>query len=305
MNAESPGSDEDDEDYAVKFFNDVPKGPQPAKAGIEHEEKEMQKAREKDACNKKQEKKEDERRKTAADEAERRKTENADEEEDSDVAEDVQHPVNEICKARIIRPKLKFVPASKKRKHGHTEYAVQILTCGWRAIGGSYQKSFDDLVFTGRSSVLERLKAGMLNVPNMPATNWRVDTDRISVYIDCRSFHSEESWKLTPHLGHHIRILELIAEDPKLVEVFREAIWTLQASDEANLPSDIMMVCTSGIHRGPATGLLLYEMMLRDGREMGYSGPRNLSKNTTKWLRKCDSCVGCTDTNGRKALFDK
>jgi len=67
----------------------------------------------------------------------------------------------------------------------------------------------------------------------------------------------------------------------------------------------MVMVCTSGIHRGPATGLMLYEMMLRDGREMGYSGPRNLSKNSTKWRSECDSCIGCTDLKGRTALFDK
>ena len=151
----------------------------------------------------------------------------------------------------------------------------------------------------------KRLQIGMLTTPTQPASDTRVDTDRIAVYLDCRSFHSKESHWLTPHLGHHIRILQLIAADPKLIQVFQEAIWTLQASDEADLPTDMVMVCTSGIHRGPATGLMLYEMLLRDGREMGYSAPRNLSKNSTKWRKKCDSCLGCTDLQGRTALFDK
>jgi hypothetical protein len=182
---------------------------------------------------------------------------------------------------------------------------VQILTCGWKAIGAGYQKVFDDMIFAGKWCVSKRLKAGMMRGPNQPFSDTMVDTDRVAVYLDCRSFHSKESHWLTPHLGHHIRILELIAADPKLVDLFREAILTLQVADEAGLPSDMVLVCTSGIHRSPATGLMLYEMMLRDGREMGYSGPRNLSKNTDKWRSKCDSCVGCTDKKGRKALFDK
>ena len=65
----------------------------------------------------------------------------------------------------------------------------------------------------------------------------------------------------------------------------------------------MVMVCTSGIHRGPATGLMLYEMMLRDGRSNNLS--KHLSKHSTKWRSKCDSCIGCTDLKGRTALFDK
>ena len=172
-------------------------------------------------------------------------------------------------------------------------------------MGAKYQKTFDDMIFSGKFCVSQRLKAGMLVRPNMPASDMMVDTDRIAVYLDCRSFHSEESHWLTPHLGHHIRILELIAADPKLIQVFQEAIWTMQASDEADTAADMVLVCTSGIHRSPGTGLILYEMLLRDGREMGYNGPRNLNNNSTKWRSKCDSCPSCTDVQCRTALFDK
>ena len=144
--------------------------------------------------------------------------------------------------------------------------------------------------------MLKRLEAGLART---------IDTGRIAVYLDDRCFHSKASHMVTPHLGKRFRILELIAADAKLVELFREAILTMQIADEAGLPSDMVLVCTSGIRRGPATGLILSEMMLRDGREMGFSGPRNLSTNTDKWRRKCDSCVGCTDKQGRRALFDK
>ena len=103
--------DDDDEDATVKFFNNVPKGRQPAKAGTEHEEKEMQKPREKDAYNKKKGKK----MPTVADLAERRNTENAAEEEDRDIAEDDEHPVHVIGKVRLLRPTLKLVAAPKQK----------------------------------------------------------------------------------------------------------------------------------------------------------------------------------------------
>ena len=127
---ESHVSDDDDgdEDATVKFFNNVPKGRQPAKAGTEHEEKEMQKPREKDVHNKKNETT----MPTVAELAERRNTENAAEEEDSDIAEDDRHPVHDIIKASVLRPKLTLTPATKKKgaEICHTDLNVRMDSDG-------------------------------------------------------------------------------------------------------------------------------------------------------------------------------
>ena len=132
-----------------------------------------------------------------------------------------------------------------------------------------------------------------------------VDTTCIAVYLDCRCFHDKTSHRLTPHLGKHIKILELIAADPKLVELFREVIYTLQVADEVGLPADMLLVCTSGIHPSPAAGLIIYEMLKRDGREMKGGKPMNLSDGSDKWRRKCSSCKDCMADGLRRTLYDK
>ena len=176
------------------------------------------------------------------------------------------------------------------------DLSVAIITCGWRMIGATYRHKFDDMIFDGKNCVLNRLEAGFART---------VDTQRIAVYLDCRCFHSKASHRLTPHLGKHIKILELIAADAKLIELFREVIFTLQVADEAGLPADMLLVCTSGIHRGPAAGLIIYEMLKRDGREMMGKTPMNLSDSTEKWRRKCSTCKDCMADGARRALYDK
>ena len=125
------------------------------------------------------------------------------------------------------------------------------------------------------------------------------------MYLDCRCFHSNASHTLTPHLGKHIKILELIAPDAKLAELFREVILTVQVCDEAGLSADMLLVCTSGIHRGPAAGLIIYEMLKRDGREMMDKKPMNMSDSTEKGRRKCSTCKDCMADGRRRALYDK
>ena len=174
---------------------------------------------------------------------------------------------------------------------------MSIITCGWKPLGASYRQSFDDMIFNGKHCVLKRLIVGYAST---------IDTNRITMYLDCRCFHNEESYKFTPHLGHHIRILELIAGDKQLPQMFRETIATLKEADREGTPADMVLVCTSGIHRAPAVAYIIFEMCKRDGREMNGYGPRRLSKNTDKWLRKCNSCSGCNaDESRRKALFDQ
>ena len=96
--------------------------------------------------------------------------------------------------------------------------------------------------------MLKRLEAGLART---------IDTGRIAVYLDDRCFHSKASHMVTPHLGKRFRILELIAADAKLVELFREVIATLQVADEAGPPADMLLVCKSGRHRSPAVGFII------------------------------------------------
>ena len=219
------------------------------------------------------------------------------EESDSDVAEDKMHPVNAVAKARVLTPRseARLVPASKYTKQDMADLAVAITTNEWKTIGASSRHKFVYNLFDGKHCVLKRLEAGFART---------INTKRIAVYLDCRCFHSKASHTLTPHLGKHIKILGLIAADEKLIELFKEVIMTIQVADEAGLPADMLLVCTSGIHRGPAAGLIIYEMLKRDGREMMGKTPMNLSDSTEKWCRKCSTCKDCMADGLRRALYD-
>jgi hypothetical protein len=172
------------------------------------------------------------------------------EESDSDVAEDKMHPVNAVAKARVLTPRseARLVPASKNTKQDMTDLAVAITTCEWKTIGASSRHKFVYNLFNREHCVLKRLEAGFART---------IDTGGIAVYLDCRCFHSKASHWLTPHLGKHFRILELIAADAKLVELFREVIATLQLADEAGPPADKLFVCKSGSHRSLAAGFII------------------------------------------------
>ena len=128
------------------------------------------------------------------------------------------------------------------------DMSVAIITCGWKMIGATYRHKFDDMIFDGKNCVLNRLEAGFART---------VDTRRIAVYLDCHCFHSKASHTLTPHLGKHIKILELIAADAKLLELYREFIAAFQLADDVGPPADKIFVCKSGKHRSLVAGLLI------------------------------------------------
>ena len=300
---------EDDDDDAANPFSDVPKGPQPTTAGlvqvkVEKDEEKKENDKKKNAARTVEE---DDRKKDAAQSSEETSKKkdagqaNPQEETDSDIAEDEMHPVPAFAQARVLTPssKARLVPAPKKTRREDSTNAVnmsvQIITCGWRMIGAQYRHNFRDMIFNGDKCVLSRIEAGFAQ---------RVNAKRIAVYLDCRCFHSKASHTLTPHLGKHIKILGLIAADEKLIELFKEVIMTIQVADEAGLPADMLLVCTSGIHRGPAVALIIYEMLKRDGREMLGNKPMNLSEGTEKWRRKCSTCKGCTADGLRRSLYD-
>ena len=96
--------------------------------------------------------------------------------------------------------------------------------------------------------MLKRFEAGLART---------LDTGRIAVYLDDRCFHSKASHMVTPHLGKHFRILELIAADAKLLELYREFIATFQLADDVGPPADKIFVCKSGKHRSLVAGLLI------------------------------------------------
>jgi hypothetical protein len=172
------------------------------------------------------------------------------EESDSDVAEDKMHPVNAVAKARVLTPRseARLVPASKNTKQDMTDLAVAITTCEWKTIGASSRHKLVYNLFNGEHCVLKRLEAGFART---------IDTGRIAVYLDDRCFHSKASHMVTPHLGKHFRILELIAADAKLLELYREFIATFQLADDVGPPADKIFVCKSGKHRSLVAGLLI------------------------------------------------
>ena len=320
---------EDDDDDAANPFSDVPKGPQPTTAGlvqvkVEKDEEKKEKDKKKDAARTVEE---DDRKKDATQSSEETSKKkdagqkkdaaqssegtskkkdagqaNPQEEIDSDIAEDEMHPIPAFAQARVLTPssKARLVSAPKKTRRedltNAVDMSVRIVTCGWRMIGAKYRHKFNDMIFDGDKCVLSRLEASFGRT---------IDTKRIAVYLDCRCFHSKASHALTPHLGKHIKILELIAADEKLIELFKEVILTIQVADEAGQPADMLLVCTSGIHRGPAAGLIIYEMLKRDGRLMAGNKPMDLSESTEKWRGKCSTCNGCTADGLRWSLIDK
>jgi hypothetical protein len=236
--------DDDDDDDAANPFTDVP-------TGLVQVKKRRGRKRRTDAA---QAVEESDKKKDAAqavEESDKKKdAAQAVEESDSDVAEDKMHPGNAVAKARVLTPRseARLVPASKNTKQDMTDLAVAITTCEWKTIGASSRHKFVYNLFNGEHCVLKRLEAGFART---------IDTGRIAVYLDCRCFHSKASHMLTPHLGKHFRILELIAADAKLVELFREVIATLQLADEAGPPADKLFVCKSSRHRSLAAGFII------------------------------------------------
>ena len=120
-------------DDAANLFADVPKGPQPIFEGLVQVKVEEVEKDEKEVA--------------------------AQDSEDSDVAEDMMHPVKVVAKARalgparVLTPAVKRSPASKKRKQPASYLAASIITCGWKPLGASYRHSFDDMIFNGKRCV--------------------------------------------------------------------------------------------------------------------------------------------------------